>query len=94
MKIGVDLTNLDPTYKGGSNTYCEGLIEGFKENLSDNISFQIYSNKSYHKKKKFKKKNFTFYKYEGSKNKKLFIIFYNRIFPIISYFLGSHVSEI
>ena len=52
MKIGVDLTNLDPTYKGGSNTYCEGLIEGFKENLSDNISFQIYSNKSYLRKKK------------------------------------------
>ncbi|MDB2709185.1 glycosyltransferase [Candidatus Pelagibacter bacterium] len=89
MKIGVDLTNLDPTYKGGSNTYCEGLIEGFKENLSDNISFQIYSNKSYLRKKKFKKKNFTFYKYEGSKSKKLFIIFYNRIFPTISYFLGS-----
>lgn len=89
MKIGIDLTNLDPAYKGGSNTYCEGLIEGFKENLSDHISFQIYSNKSYLHKKKFKKKNFTFYKYEGSKNKKLFIIIYNRLFPIISYFLGN-----
>ena len=56
MKIGIDLTNLDPTYKGGSNTYCEGLIEGFKENLSDQISFQIYSNKSYLRKKNLRKK--------------------------------------
>ena len=89
MRLGIDLTNLDPKYKGGSNTYCEGLIEGLKENNNSKISIQIYTNKDYFKKKKFKKKNFIFYTYSPTFLKKIFIITYNRLFPFFSFFIGD-----
>ena len=44
--IGIDITNLDPDYFGGSDTYSNGLINGLISSKSKH-KFQIYVSKKY-----------------------------------------------
>lgn len=53
--IGIDITNLDPDYYGGSDTYSNGLINGLI-NCKSKHKFQIYVSKKYFEKRKFLKK--------------------------------------
>ena len=43
--IGIDITNLDPDYYGGSDTYSNGLINGLI-NCKSKHKFQIYDPQS------------------------------------------------
>ena len=86
MRIGVDITNLDPDFFGGSDTYCNGLLSGLKKNKQN--SFQVYVNKKYFYKRKLKSiKNLNFIIIEYSYLNFLLRKIYNRIFPYLSIFL-------
>jgi len=91
MRIGLDLTNLNPDYRGGSNTYSEGLLQGIiSSNYKNNL--QVYVNKYYYLKKKLKRKknkiSYVIYERNG------LIIFlnkiYNRVFPFLTFFIGKY----
>lgn len=42
MKIGVNCLSIDPSYKGGVNTYTFGLLDGFAR-VAEGHQFQIYA---------------------------------------------------
>jgi hypothetical protein len=90
IKIGIDITNLPHDYFGGVDTYSRGLIDGFYKSDS-NTEYQIYLNKNYFLKRRFKeKKNFNFFIIEQSSFKKVSFKIYNRIFPYISIILFDY----
>ena len=86
MRIGVDITNLDPNFFGGSDTYCNGLLSGLRKNKKN--SYQIYVNKKYFIKRKLKSsKKFKYVIVEYSYINLLFRKIYNRFFPVLSLIL-------
>lgn len=89
MKISYDISNLNPDYKGGSNSYSEGLLKGLI-NHNDINKIIVIVNKYYFKKKKLKNKiNLNYVIYEKSLLEKYLSKIFNRIFPYISIFLGN-----
>jgi len=94
MKIGIDITNLDPNFFGGSDTYCNGLLNGFAKDNKN--KYQIYVNEKYFKIRKLKsKKNFNFIIIKDTFFNLLLRKIYNRFFPILSIFLFNkkYISE-
>ena len=92
--IGIDITNLDPDYFGGSDTYSNGLINGLI-NCKSKHKFQIYVSKKYFEKRKFlKKKNVKVIVFKYSIIEFLILKFYNRIVPYISILLGKFKFEL
>ena len=92
--IGIDITNLDPDYYGGSDTYSNGLINGLI-NCKSKHKFQIYVSKKYFENRKFlKKKNVKVIVFKYSIMEFLILKFYNRIVPYISILLGKFKFEL
>lgn len=87
--IGIDITNLDPNYYGGSDTYSNGLINGLIKSNSK-YKFQIYVSKKYFENRKFsKKKNVKVIVFKYPLIEFFILKFYNRLVPYISIFLGK-----
>tara|TARA_B100000989_G_scaffold245393_1_gene192499 strand:+ start:2326 stop:3477 length:1152 start_codon:yes stop_codon:yes gene_type:complete len=92
--IGIDITNLDPDYYGGSDTYSNGLINGLI-NSKTKHKFQIYVSKKYFENRKFlKKKNVKVIVFRYSIIEFIILKFYNRIVPYISILLGNFKFEL
>tara|TARA_B100000029_G_scaffold502309_1_gene577359 strand:- start:490 stop:1143 length:654 start_codon:yes stop_codon:yes gene_type:complete len=88
--IGVDITNLDPDYYGGSDTYSNGLINGLTK-INSKYNFQIYLRKNYFKKRKLSNKiNINHIPFEYTFFELSILKIYNRLFPIVSIFLGNY----
>lgn len=88
--IGIDITNLNPNYFGGSDTYSNGLINGLLSQKSK-FSYQIYLTEKYFKKRKFiKSKKVKFITFDYNLIEFIILKIYNRILPIISIFSGNY----
>ena len=90
-KIGIDITDLNPNFYGGLDTYCVNLIKGFSK-LKYNYHLVIFLNQKYYEKRKndlIFKKNITYKIYEEKFFNLLIIKLYNRIFIPFSFLFSK-----
>ena len=87
--IGIDITDLDPNYYGGSDTYSNGLIDGLIKNNSKH-TYQVYLRKNYFENRRlYKSKKIKYLIFEYTLFEKIMLKLYNRLFPVISIITGD-----
>ena len=82
IRIGIDITDLNPEFYGGLDTYCLNLIKSFGD-LRNNFQLIIFLNQKYYQKRKKNlvlKRNVKYLIYKPTFFRQLIIKIYNRIF--------------
>jgi len=88
MKIGIILHRINPSYKGGINSYVLGLLEGFKRIDKNNKYTLLVSSQNRHLFKKFEGENFMIKEISPHRGKGVSLIIKNKLSRVIVDYLA------